>query len=195
MRDWVTNVRNTHHPGLGLGAHPYPCDGAGLSSRNRRGNKKTIHEDGRSFVDEMIACVGGSSNAIGFFFDFLEEEEVRLVGVEAGGRSLDEGEHAARFEGGKLEFFKGAKLGFCKTRTDRSIQPTRSPRGWITQQSALNTLSTKTEAALTMLTSGMRKHWTPLPCCLRRKVFSPPWKPRTVWPTESNAHRKCPKTK
>ena len=80
----------------------------------------------------MIACVGGGSNAIGFFFDFLEETKVRLVGVEAGGRSLDEGEHAARFEGGNLAFYRVVKPGFCKTQTDRLIQPIPFLPVWIT---------------------------------------------------------------
>ena len=64
--------------------------------------KKQFLETEGKLPDEMIACVGGGSNAIGFFFDFLEEQNVRLVGVEAGGKSLSEGEHAARFQGGKL---------------------------------------------------------------------------------------------
>ena len=72
-------------------------------------NQKTILEKYDRLPDEMVACVGGGSNAIGFFFDFLEEASVRLTGVEAGGRSLQEGQHAARFEGGQLGILQGYK--------------------------------------------------------------------------------------
>ena len=73
----------------------------------------------------MIACVGGGSNAIGFFFDFLDEKDVRLVGVEAGGRSLEEGEHAARFSGGKLGVLQGCKTWILQN-SDGQINSTHS---------------------------------------------------------------------
>ena len=73
----------------------------------------------------MIACVGGGSNAIGFFFDFLEDLDVRLVGVEAGGKSLSEGEHAARFEGGKLGILQGCKTWILQN-PEGQINPTHS---------------------------------------------------------------------
>ncbi len=126
MRDWVTNVRNTHYIlGSALGAHPYP--------RMVRDFHRVIGEETkRQFIEiegrlphEMIACVGGGSNAIGFFFDFLEEEEVRLIGVEAGGRSLDDGEHAARFEGGKLGVLQGCKTWILQN-PDGQINQTHS---------------------------------------------------------------------
>lgn len=126
MRDWVTNVRNTHYIlGSALGAHPYP-------GMVRDFHRVIGEETKRQFVkmegrlpDEMIACVGGGSNAIGFFFDFLEEDDVRLIGVEAGGRSLDEGEHAARFEGGKLGILQGCKTWILQN-PDGQINPTHS---------------------------------------------------------------------
>ena len=121
MRDWVTNIRSTHYIlGSALGAHPYPGmvrDFHRVISEETK--KQFLQLEGR-LPDEMIACVGGGSNAIGFFFDFLEETKVRLIGVEAGGRSLKEGEHAARFEGANLEYCRDVKLGFFKTRMDRS---------------------------------------------------------------------------
>ena len=75
--------------------------------------------------DEMVACVGGGSNAIGFFFDFLEEEAVRLVGVEAGGRNLEDGQHAARFEGGRLGVLQGCKTWILQN-DDGQINQTHS---------------------------------------------------------------------
>jgi tryptophan synthase beta chain len=110
MRDWVTNVRDTHYIlGSALGAHPYPMmvrDFHRVIGRELRG--QILAREGR-LPDELIACVGGGSNAIGCFFDFLADPSVRLIGVEAGGRGIRRGEHAARFEGGKLGVLQGSK--------------------------------------------------------------------------------------
>jgi tryptophan synthase beta chain len=110
MRDWVTNVRGTHYIlGSALGSHPYPMMVRDFHRVIGQETKsQLIAREGR-LPDEMIACVGGGSNAIGFFFDFLDEKSVRLIGVEAGGRGIRRGEHAARFEGGKLGVLQGAK--------------------------------------------------------------------------------------
>ena len=110
MRDWVTNVRGTHYIlGSALGSHPYPMMVRDFHRVIGQETKtQLLAREGR-LPDEMIACVGGGSNAIGFFFDFLGEKSVRLVGVEAGGRGIRRGEHAARFEGGKLGVLQGAK--------------------------------------------------------------------------------------
>ena len=110
MRDWVTNVRGTHYIlGSALGSHPYPMMVRDFHRVIGQETKtQLLAREGR-LPDEMIACVGGGSNAIGFFFDFLEEKSVRLIGVEAGGRGIKRGEHAARFEGGKLGVLQGAK--------------------------------------------------------------------------------------
>ncbi len=98
MRDWVTNVRTTHYLlGSVLGAHPYPAmvrDFQAVIGREARA--QVLEADGR-LPDLLVACVGGGSNAIGLFFAFLEDAGVRMVGVEAGGRSARPGEHAARF--------------------------------------------------------------------------------------------------
>ncbi|MEZ5275992.1 MAG: tryptophan synthase subunit beta [Opitutaceae bacterium] len=110
MRDWVTNVDSTHYIlGSALGSHPYPMmvrDFHRVISRETR--EQILAKEGR-LPDEMVACVGGGSNAIGFFFDFLADEGVRLVGVEAGGRGIVPGGHAARFEGGRLGVLQGCK--------------------------------------------------------------------------------------
>ena len=126
MRDWVTNVRSTHYIlGSALGAHPYPGMVRDFHRVIGTETKSQILELEGRLPDEMIACVGGGSNAIGFFFDFLEDEEVRLVGVEAGGQSLDEGLHAARFEGGRLGVLQGCKTWILQNE-DGQINPTHS---------------------------------------------------------------------
>ncbi len=126
MRDWVTNVRDTHYIlGSALGAHPYPMmvrDFHRVIGQETR--EQILAREGR-LPDEMIACVGGGSNAIGFFFDFLEDAAVRLIGVEAGGRGIVRGEHAARFKGGKLGVLQGSKT-YILQNPDGQIELTHS---------------------------------------------------------------------
>jgi len=126
MRDWVTNVRSTHYIlGSALGAHPYPGMVRDFHKVIGEETKRQFLQAEGKLPDEMIACVGGGSNAIGFFFDFLEEPSVRLTGVEAGGRSLEQGDHAARFEGGKLGILQGCKTWILQN-PDGQINPTHS---------------------------------------------------------------------
>jgi tryptophan synthase beta chain len=126
MRDWVTNVRNSHYIlGSALGAHPYPMMVRDFHRViGQEAKEQILAREGR-LPDEMIACVGGGSNAIGFFFEFLEDTQVRLVGVEAGGRGIRRGDHAARFEGGKLGVLQGAKT-FILQNADGQIELTHS---------------------------------------------------------------------
>ena len=126
MRDWVTNVRTTHYIlGSALGPHPFPRIVRDFHRVISRETKQQILEREGRLPDEMAACVGGGSNAMGFFFEFLEEPNVRLVGVEAGGRSISPGEHAARFAGGKLGVFQGCKT-YILQNDDGQIEPTHS---------------------------------------------------------------------
>jgi tryptophan synthase beta chain len=110
MRDWVTNVRTTHYIlGSALGSHPYPMMVRDFHRVIGRELREQILAREDRLPDEIVACVGGGSNAIGAFFEFLPEASVKLTGVEAGGRGITRGEHAARFEGGKLGVLQGAK--------------------------------------------------------------------------------------
>ena len=126
MRDWVTNVRTTHYIlGSALGAHPYPMmvrDFHRVIGQELR--EQILAREGR-LPDEIVACVGGGSNAIGCFFDFLDDAAVRLTGVEAGGRGIRRGEHAARFEGGKLGVLQGGKT-YILQNPDGQIELTHS---------------------------------------------------------------------
>jgi len=110
MRDWVTNVRNTHYIlGTAYGAHPYP-----LMVRNFQ---RVIGDEARKQVLEkeerlptlLVACVGGGSNAIGLFYPFLEDAGVKMLGVEAGGEGIKPEKHAARFQGGSLGVLQGTQ--------------------------------------------------------------------------------------
>lgn len=98
LRDWVTNVDTTYYLlGSALGPHPYPLMVRDFQSIiGREAREQIVEKEGR-LPDLLMACVGGGSNAIGLFHDFLNDESVRMIGVEAGGRSMALGEHAARF--------------------------------------------------------------------------------------------------
>src|SRR6202142_1240619 len=126
MRDWVTNVRTTHYIlGTVYGAHPYPLmvrDFHRVIGQEARA--QILSREGR-LPDELIACVGGGSNAMGLFFDFLDDPGVRLTGVEAGGRGIVRGEHAARFAGGRLGVLQGCKT-FLLQDGDGQIEGTHS---------------------------------------------------------------------
>jgi tryptophan synthase beta chain len=99
MRDWVTNVRNTFYIlGSALGAHPYPTMVRDFHRVISRESKRQILEHEGRLPDAIVACVGGGSNAIGAFYEYIPDTNVELIGVEAGGRGTALGEHAARFQ-------------------------------------------------------------------------------------------------
>jgi tryptophan synthase beta chain len=126
MRDWVTNVRTTHYIlGSALGSHPYPMmvrDFHRVIGDEAR--RQIVAREGR-LPDLLVACVGGGSNAIGLFWPFLNDAEVKMIGVEAGGRGIRNGDHAARFQGGKLGVLQGTKT-YLLADDDGQIQLTHS---------------------------------------------------------------------
>ncbi|MBZ5547267.1 MAG: tryptophan synthase subunit beta [Acidobacteriia bacterium] len=108
MRDWVTNVRTTHYLlGSVLGAHPYPTMVRDFHRVIGREARKQILKAEGKLPRAIIACVGGGSNSIGIFYDFIKDKKVQLIGVEAGGRGEALGEHAARFRGGSPGVLQG----------------------------------------------------------------------------------------
>jgi tryptophan synthase beta chain len=108
MRDWVTNVRTTHYLlGSVLGAHPYPTMVRDFHRVIGREARRQILKAEGKLPRAIIACVGGGSNSIGIFYDFIKDKQVELIGVEAGGRGEALGEHAARFRGGSPGVLQG----------------------------------------------------------------------------------------
>jgi tryptophan synthase beta chain len=110
MRDWVTNVRSTHYLlGSVLGAHPYPTMVRDFQSVIGREAREQVLAAEQRLPTHLYACVGGGSNAIGLFHAFLHDASVKLVGIEAGGRGGELGEHAARL--GAAQGYAGARPG------------------------------------------------------------------------------------
>ena len=111
MRDWVTNVRSTHYIlGSVLGAHPYPMMVRDFQSVIGREARQQFIAKEKRLPTALVACVGGGSNSIGLFHAFLKDRNVRMIGVEGGGRGIKPGQHAARFQkGGSLGVLQGTR--------------------------------------------------------------------------------------
>jgi tryptophan synthase beta chain len=109
LRDWTTHVRTTHYVmGTVFGPHPFPMIVRDFQSViGKEAKMQILRAEGR-LPDYLIACVGGGSNAIGLFHEFLDDE-IFMIGVEAAGRGTDTGAHAARFAGGSVGVFQGCK--------------------------------------------------------------------------------------
>jgi len=126
MRDWVTNVGDTYYLlGSVLGPHPYPLMVREFQSVIGREARQQIVELAGRLPDAIVACVGGGSNAIGIFDAFVEDPDIRLIGVEAGGERIDRGRHAARFAGGSAGVLQGTR-SFVLQDEDGNIELTHS---------------------------------------------------------------------
>ena len=108
MRDWVTQIKTSFYLlGSALGPHPYPMMVRDFHKVIGTEAKEQILEQESKLPDELVACVGGGSNAIGLFYPFISHKEVAMTGVEAGGHGIDSGKHAARFNGGRAGVLHG----------------------------------------------------------------------------------------
>ena len=126
LRDWVTNVRTTHYIiGSALGPHPFPMIVRDFQSVIGKETKEQIVEYEGKLPDAIVACVGGGSNAIGIFYPFIENENVRLIGVEAAGYGLETGQHSASINGGTVGILHGMKSYFLQNEWGQ-IEPTHS---------------------------------------------------------------------
>jgi len=125
MRDWVSNISDTHYLlGSALGPHPYPVMVRDFQAVIGREARAQILEAEGKLPDSIVACVGGGSNAIGIFSAFVDDD-VKLIGVEAGGTGISPGHHAARFSGGSAGVFQGMKT-FILQDKDGQAEPTHS---------------------------------------------------------------------
>ena len=126
LRDWVTNVETTHYIiGSVVGPHPFPEMVRDFQSIIGKETKQQILEKEGRLPDAVVSCVGGGSNAIGMFYPFIENKEVKLIGVEAAGKGLDTEEHAASLIKGSVGVLHGMKSYFLQDE-EGQIQPTHS---------------------------------------------------------------------
>jgi len=126
IRDWVTNVRTTNYIlGSVLGPHPYPMMVRDFQSVIGRETRAQITEKEGRLPDLLVACVGGGSNSMGLFHEFLGDESVKMLGVEAGGVGRELGQHAARFISGTLGILHGTRT-FLLQHDDGQVAPTHS---------------------------------------------------------------------
>jgi tryptophan synthase beta chain len=126
IRDWVSNVGNTHYLlGSVVGPHPYPEMVRDFQSIIGREARQQILDSAGRLPDYIVACVGGGSNAIGIFYSFLNDKEVKLIGVEAAGRGLETGEHAASLGAGRVGVLHGTKSYVLQDK-DGQIRETHS---------------------------------------------------------------------
>jgi tryptophan synthase beta chain len=126
MRDWVANVADSYYLlGSVLGPHPYPLMVRELHSTIGQEARAQILEAAGRLPDAVVACIGGGSNAMGIFDAFIDDAAVRLIGVEAGGRGIRKGEHAARFAGGAAGVLQGTR-SYVLQDADGNIELTHS---------------------------------------------------------------------
>jgi tryptophan synthase beta chain len=126
IRDWVTNARDTYYLlGSVVGPHPYPVMVRDFQSVIGKETRQQILAQSGRLPDYIVACVGGGSNAIGIFYPFLDDKDVKLVGVEAAGRGLDTGEHAASLVAGRVGVLHGTK-SYVLQDNDGQIRETHS---------------------------------------------------------------------
>ena len=126
MRDWVTNVDTTHYIiGTVAGPHPYPMIVRDFASIIGQETRAQILEQAGKLPDEIVACVGGGSNAMGLFYPFIDDASVQMVGVEAGGHGLQSGKHAAPLNDGKVGVLHGNRT-YLMADEDGQIMETHS---------------------------------------------------------------------
>ncbi len=126
IRDWVTNVRDTHYIiGSVVGPHPYPMMVRDLQRVIGRESREQFLAATGALPDAVVACVGGGSNSIGQFYEFIPDEAVRLIGVEAGGEGVETGRHAASIGGGRVGVLHGS-MSYIVQDDDGQIHETHS---------------------------------------------------------------------
>jgi len=126
LRDWITNIKNTHYLiGSVVGPHPYPTMVRDFQTVIGIETKVQIRQAVNKMPDYLVACVGGGSNAIGLFYPFLKNKNIRMIGVEAAGRGLDTGEHSATLSKGSPGVLHGSYSYLLQDR-DGQVQPTHS---------------------------------------------------------------------
>ncbi len=160
IRDWVTNVRDTHYIiGSVVGPHPYPMMVRDFQSVDGRETRAQILEKEGRLPDYIIACVGGGSNAMGIFYPFVEDKAVKLIGVEAAGQGVDSGRHCATLNLGSPGVLHGSMSYLCRATTAKSSSPTAFPPASTTPASAPSTAISRTAGGRITDTPPIARRW------------------------------------
>lgn len=123
MRDWVTNLSTTHYlVGSAIGPHPFPTIVRDFQKVISEEIKQQLHEEIGRLPDAVVACVGGGSNAIGTFYDFIGDKSVKLIGVEAGGEGLDGDRHSATLSKGQPGVLHGVRTYILQSPAGQIIE-------------------------------------------------------------------------
>lgn len=163
LRDWSGSYETAHYMlGTAAGPHPYPTIVREFQRMIGEETKAQILEREGRLPDAVIACVGGGSNAIGMFADFINETDVGLIGVEPGGHGIETGEHGAPLKHGRVGIYFGMKAPMMQTEDGQIEESYSISAGLISRPSARNMrISTALDALITCLLPTM-KPWKPL---------------------------------
>ena len=151
LREWTNRISDTHYViGSVMGPHPFPMMVRDFQSVIGREIREQLMEKEGKLPDMVIACVGGGSNAMGAFYEFIDEKDVKLVGCEAAGLGVETEQTAATIATGRLGIFHGMKSYFCRMNMDRLHRCILSQRVWIIRASGRSTRSCMTAAGQCM---------------------------------------------
>ena len=184
MREWTSRIADTHYClGSVMGPHPFPTIVRDFQAVISKEIKAQILEKEGRLPDAVIACVGGGSNAIGSFYNFIDDKDVKLIGCEAAGRGIDTFETAATINTGRLGIFHGMKSYFCQDKYGQ-IAPVYSISAGLDYPGIGPEHATcTTSAAPSTSRSPTRKPSKPSNTCRRSKASSRPSNRPTRWPT------------
>ena len=183
FRDWVGTVATTHYCiGSVGGPHPFPTMVRDFQRVIGAEARRQVLQAAGRLPDAVIACVGGGSNAIGIFHEFIGDAQVRLIGCEAGGDGIATGRHAATLVAGWPACCTACAPMYCRTPRARRSPPTPSRRASTTPESARSTPGSRTPAAPATGPSPTPRRWRRSPCCARPRGSSRRWSPRTLSP-------------
>ena len=192
LRDWVTNVENTFYIiGTVAGPHPYPAmvrDFQSIIGKEVRA--QMLDREGR-LPDSLVACIGGGSNAMGLFHPFLDDSDIRIIGVEAGGLGLETPDHAASLAGGLPAYCMATALIFCRMMTARLSKAIRFRPGSIIRALAPNMRFCAMRGAWNMCRPPMPRRWRRSSSSRGLRALFRRWSLRMRWPMSAKSPPIC----
>ena len=188
LRDWVTNVENTFYIiGTVAGPHPYPAmvrDFQSIIGKEVR--EQMLDREGR-LPDSLVACIGGGSNAMGLFHPFLDDSDIRIIGVEAGGLGLETPDHAASLAGGLPGVLHGNRTYLLQDDDGQIIEGHSISAGLDYRALAPNMRFCAMRGAWNMCRPPMPRHWRRFSSSRGLRALFRRWNPRMRWPMSAKS--------